>query len=215
MKNSKKFIFSLTVIFTFLFVAFTANAAQSLSAPKVTASNVASSGKICISWDAVDGAEKYYIYRAESKDGSYSFLASTTGTSAVNTEINAGETYYYYVRAVDENGKKSARSNIVARTCDLARPVVTIGNIASTGKIKISWNAVDGASKYVLYHSTTGKTGSWTAVNTTKTSITHSSAKEGTTYYYKVKALHTNSSANSAYSSQKSRTCDVARPVPS
>ena len=202
MKISKKFLISFSIVFISLFIAFTASAAQPLSAPQVTASNVASTGKIRISWDAVDGAAKYQIYRATSKDGSYSFLASTTNTSAVNTKINAGETYYYYVRAVDNNGKKSAKSNIVGRTCDLARPVVTVSNIASTGKIKVSWNAVSGASKYTMYRSETGKTGSWTAVDVaaTKTSITHSTATAGTKYYYKLRAIHTNESANSAYS---------------
>ncbi|MBQ5783321.1 MAG: C40 family peptidase, partial [Oscillospiraceae bacterium] len=50
------------------------------------------------------------------------------------------------------------------------------------------------------------------AVNTTKTSITHSSAKAGTTYYYKVRAFHTNSSANGAYSPAVTVTCKLATP---
>ena len=37
-------------------------------APNVTASNISSSGKIKLSWDPVDFAAKYEVYRATSKD---------------------------------------------------------------------------------------------------------------------------------------------------
>jgi hypothetical protein len=39
---------------------------------------------------------------------------------------------------------------------------------------------------------------------TTSTKLTHSSAVDGTKYYYKVRAIASTSSANSAYSTVKS-----------
>ena len=186
---------------------------SSLSAPTLKASNVASTGKIKLSWNKVDGAAKYQVYRATSKNGTYSLLKTTTGTSLTNTSTTAGKTYYYKVRAVDANGNKSGFSSIVSRTCDLPRPEVTVTNVASSGKIKLTWKKIDGAVKYEIYRATS-KDGTYTKLSTvTGTSLTNTSTTAGKTYYYKVRAIHATSAANSAYSEIDSRTCDLARPT--
>lgn len=282
--------------------SMTVSAAQKrITRPTVTASNIASSGKIKLSWDAVDGAVKYEVYRATSKNGTYKLLITTKNTSINNTSAVAGKTYYYKVRAIAENeSANSAYSSVVSRTCDLARPVVkiytndngktvidwdkidgatkykvyvynasgkllktvttngskmthtsavagttykyrvqaiaeksaansakspalsntsklaapeiSIGNVKSSGKIKVTWDAVDGAVKYEIYRATS-KNGEFKLMYTTEgTSYTNTSAKAGKTYYYKVKAIAKNESANSEFSATKYRTCDLERP---
>ena len=185
-----------------------------LAQPTVTATNVASSGKVKLSWKTVDGATKYEVYRATSKSGTYSKLTTVTGTSVTNSSAVAGKSYYYKVRALcDNSAATSVYSAIVNRTCDLAQPVVTASNVASTGKVKLSWKAVEGAAEYEVYWASS-KDGSYTKIATvTGTSVTNSSAKVGKTYYYKVKAIHSNSAANSVYSAIVNRTCDLAQPV--
>ncbi|MBQ5782038.1 MAG: hypothetical protein IIV99_01455, partial [Oscillospiraceae bacterium] len=177
-----------------------------LARPTVTVSNVESTGKIKISWNAVEGASKYVLYRSETGEDNSWTAVNVSGTSITHSSAKAGTTYYYKVKAVHTNSAaNSALSAVKSRMCDLARPTVAV-KLNSNGKPVISWNAVEGASKYVLYRSTTGEDGSWTAVNVSKTYITHSSAVNGTKYYYKVKAVHTNSSANSALSTAKTIT---------
>ena len=185
-----------------------------LAQTKVTAENVASTGKVKLTWDAVEGAAKYEVYRSTSKNGTYSKLTTTTSTTIINSKIDAGITYYYKVKAIHENASaNSAFSAAVGRTCDLPRPTVTVSNVASTGKIKLSWNAVEGAAKYEVYRATSND-GTYTKITTvTGTSVTNTKTDAGKTYYYKVRAIHSNSSANSAYSSIVSRTCDLARPT--
>ena len=184
-----------------------------LAAPTIKATNVASSGKPKLTWEKVEGAAKYEVYRATSKTGTYTRLTTTTGTSLTNTSAEAGKTYYYKVRAVDANGNKSDWSNIVNRTCDLAQPTISsLTIISSTGKIKVKWGAVTGATKYELYCSTDNQT--WKKLTTTTgTTINHNSGVAGTKYYYKVRAIASTSAANSAYSAVKSGTCDLARPT--
>ncbi len=183
-----------------------------LKVPSVTAGSTSSSGKPKLTWDAVDGAAEYQIYRATSKTGKYSLMKTTTSTSYTNTTAKTGRTYYYYVVAVAADGTKSEKSSIVSRTCDLAQPSITLTGISSTGKIKVSWKKIDGAVSYKVYRAAS-KNGKYTLVKTTTgTSYTNTSAKAGTTYYYKVKAIHEKEAANSAYSSYKSRTCDLPRP---
>ena len=181
-------------------------------APVVTLSNVASSGKIKISWNAVEGAARYQVWR--STDGeNWSLLKTVTGTSLTNTSTTAGTLYQYYVVAVAEDGTESDKSELMACTCDLPQPSISsLTIISSTGKIKIKWGAVEGAQKYELYCSTDNV--SWKKLTTTTgTTINHNSAVAGTKYYYKVRAISSNSEANSAYSAVKSGTCDLARPT--
>ena len=181
------------------------------NAPALTVSNVASSGKIKLSWEAVEGAAKYEIYRATSKSGTYDLKKTTTNTSFTNTSTTAGKTYYYYVVAVAENGTRSDPSAIKSRTCDLAQTTVTLSNVASSGKIKISWTAVEGATKYEVYRATS-KSGTYSRISTTaNTSVTNTKAEAGKTYYYKVRAICDVDAAAGAYSSIKSRTCDLAQ----
>ena len=80
----------------------------------------------------------------------------------------------------------------------------------SAGKPKISWSKVDGAVKYQVYYSTNGEKYN-PLIETTKTSITHTKAKIGTKYYYKVKAV--NAGAESEFSNVESIKCIPATPT--
>ena len=185
-----------------------AGADQKPEAPTVKVSNAAASGKITLSWDPVDGASSYKIYRATSVDGTYTRIYTTESTGFTNGTAVAGSTYCYYVVAVSSTGESSDPSKIVRRTCDLPRPEITLQNVESTGRIRISWGAVSGAVSYKVYTSPDSK--SWTLLkNTTGTALTHGNCEAGKTYYYKVMAVAKSSAANSAYSKVKSRTCDL------
>lgn len=184
-----------------------------LARPTISISNVASSGKIKVTWEAVEGAVKYEVYRATSKDGTYTRKYTTTGTTYTNSGAESGQTYYYKVRAIGEtSAANSAFSTVKYRTCDLPRPTVSISNVASSGKIRLTWQAVEGAVKYEVYRSTS-KNGTYTKVySTSGTGYTNTSAKAGQVYYYKVKAIAADSAADSAFSSVKYRTCDLPQP---
>ena len=181
-------------------------------APAVTAGNIAATGKIKLSWDAIDGAEKYEVWRATSKNGTYTRITTTAKTSITNTKTEPGTTYYYKVRAVAGDAKGEF-SKIVSRTCDLPQPIVKAANVASSGKIKLTWDKVDGAVKYEVWRATS-KNGTYTKITTTaKTSVTNTKTEPAVTYYYKVKAIAEKSAANSALSDIVSRTCDLAQPI--
>ena len=169
------------------------------AAPSVSINR--SNGKPKLSWKAVSGATKYWIYR--STDGkNFKYFDSTTKTSYTNSGAASGTKYYYRVKAVAVvNGKNvvSANSSTKSLMTTLAKPSVSI--TTSNGKPKLTWKAVTGADKYYVYRSTDGKNFSYWD-STTKTSYINSGAKKNTKYYYKVKAVcASNSNANSAQSS--------------
>ena len=183
--------------------------------PVITASNVVSSGKVKLTWEAVSGANAYKVYRADSKDGSYTLMKTVTdGTSYVNTTAEAGKAYWYKVKAVNTDlGLSGQFSAVKSRTCDLPQPVVTGTHDAATGKNKITWKAVDGAKEYKVYRSGSKSSGYKLMKTTTDLSYVNTGAKAGETWYYKVMAVHSKSAANSAYSEIKTITCDLPRPV--
>ena len=173
------------------------------TAPVVRIGNSAASGKPMLTWNAVEGATSYRIYRSTSKGSGYSLLGTTTATSYTNTGAKAGTTYYYRVKACNDAGL-SPYSNIVsgqAKTVAQQKPsapVVKIGNSAASGKPMLTWNAVSGATSYKVYRATS-QNGTYSLLGTvTATSYTNTGAKAGTTYYYKVKAV--NSAGESAFS---------------
>ena len=183
-----------------------------LAAPEITLSNIASSGKIRVDWEPIEGAVKYSVYVSTDNEN-WSRLITTKGTSIDHISAEAGTRYYYKVRAIsDVRYANSASSAVKSRLCDLARPVLTLSNIASSGKIKVQWESIEGAVKYKVYVSTNNK--DWSHLTTTtNTSVNHTSAVAGTRYYYKVMAIAENTYANSAYSTVKNRLCDLARPT--
>ena len=184
----------------------------SVAAPVAKGSNDAATGKPKVTWAAVEGAVKYEVYRSTSKNGTYTRGTGTTKTTYTNTKAVAGKYYYYFVRAIAADGSY-ADSGIIGRTCDLAQTTVTVSNVASSGKVKISWEAVEGATKYEVYRATS-KTGTYSRISTTaNTSVTNTKAEAGKTYYYKVRAICDVDAAAAAYSAVKSRTCDLPRPT--
>ncbi|MBR5516386.1 MAG: hypothetical protein IKU53_00305 [Firmicutes bacterium] len=189
-----------------------------LAAPaNVKVTTVASSGKPKVTWDAVDSATKYEVWRKVGSNGTYKKHYITTGTSFTNNSTTAGTTYYYKVKAIcssNSNGN-SAFSAAYGITCDLAAPNnVKVTTVASSGKPKVTWDAVDGATKYEVWRKT-GSNGTYVKhYITTGTSFTNNSTTPGTTYYYKVKTIcGANSNGNSAYSAAYGVTCDLAAPT--
>ena len=172
-----------------------------------------SAGKPKISWDAVDGAVKYWVYR--STDGkTFKYYDSTTKTTYTNNSTTIGTTYYYKVKAVNVvDGKNYASAYSASKSiqCKPAAPTVSINR--SNGKPKLSWKTVSGATKYWIYRSTDGVNFKYWD-STTKTSYTNSGAESGKKYYYRVKAVAVVNGKNivSANSSTKSLFTSLAKP---
>jgi hypothetical protein len=77
-----------------------------------------SAGKVALSWNAVDGAASYSLYRT-AKSGSEPATPSVTGitgTSYTDTGLNDGTTYYYRVVAVNGSGSSGSSPEAHAAT---------------------------------------------------------------------------------------------------
>ena len=160
-----------------------------LAAPTVTISQT--SNDINVSWNAVAGSPRYMVYYREN-GGSWKHIGTTAATSYTRKAANLknGVTYQFTVRccADDRSTLLSgyAPSNSLHYTVQLAAPTVTISK-ASNG-INVSWNAVAGSPRYMVYYKEDG--GNWKRIGTTAaTSYTRKAAnlKSGVTYQFTVR----------------------------
>lgn len=162
---------------------------------KTVTATSASYNSIRLKWKKVNGASGYYIYRANSANGTYKKVAvikKGKTTTYTNKKLTTGKTYYYKVRAYqNKKGKKvwKAYSEVVSATPTLGQ--VKFTKVTSGGKkATLKWKKLNGATKYEIYQSTT-KDGAYQKVATVKgnkTKYTSKKLTKGATYYYKIRA---------------------------
>lgn len=168
-----------------------------LAQPTLKISNVANG--IQGSWNQVNGATGYIIYRRELKDGKWSnwtSLGTTKATAKTFTDktVKSGVTYRYTVRAT--NGVVRSSYASTGSLVFLSVPKVKISS-GITG-VNVSWSKIDGATSYLVYRReiANGKWTGWSRITTvTETSFVDETAKSGIYYRYTVRALNGKSSS--------------------
>ena len=168
-----------------------------LAKPVVTFSVDDVTGKPAVTWEAVEGAVKYQVYRSTKSTSSYKAVKTTTDLEYTDTSASVGKGYYYKVIAIGANSK-SAYSAYKKLTAKCAQPVITV-EVNDGGKPVIKWSKVSGAKKYEIYRSAEG--GSETKLaTTTKTSYTDKTAANGVVYTYRIRACGSKAAYHSMYS---------------
>lgn len=141
-----------------------------------------------VSWTADSSAEKYTIYRKTSKNGDWKALDTIDADEApfIDKTAKSGTKYYYTVKGSNYVGSGSYNKTGVTVTY-VGSPKVTAKNISKG--IHLSWSKISKAEKYRIYRQTNGSS-KWTLIDTVKsTSFTDKTAKSGTKYNYRVRAV--------------------------
>ena len=161
-----------------------------LSAPKVVGVFNGSNGMEFI-FSAVEGAEKYNIYRKE-VNGQFGAPVGTVSQSTlkeykyVDTTALSGVQYVFGVQSVYGDINSAITESDLA--CCLDEPKFELE--AAYGGVKVSWDAVRGAEEYAVYYSTTRNAENLKLVATVKdTSFVHEGATSGRNNYYAVMAI--------------------------
>lgn len=141
---------------------------------------------VALSWDSVEGAAGYNVYRSTSENGSYTKIHSnTTETSFRDIDREPSTKYFYKVTAIGQGGESPLSAPVVATTSARAEnnsQLVCIESTAST--VSLGWDEVEGADGYNLYRSTTSGSGYTRIYSGTETSFVDSDVIQGQLYYY-------------------------------
>jgi len=145
------------------------------------------SSSITISWDNLQNATAYRIFKSETSNGTYTEIGTSTSNSYTDTGMPSKVRYYYKVSGYnsDTEGDKSSE---VSSTTLLKAPTGVSATAKSSKSITITWNAVTDANGYYVYRSEE-VSGPYVKVDgLSGTSYTNSNLSPSTTFYYKVAA---------------------------
>ena len=171
------------------------------------------SNQIEVNWGAVSGAYGYRIKRSTSKNGTYKVVATLKGknnTTYQDKNVKTAKTYYYKVETINKvNGKKGySGDSAVVSAQTLKTTSITAVKATGSTSVRLEWKAVDGASGYQIYRSTSKdsgykKVGQVKGKNTKK--YEDKTLEAGKTYYYQVRAYKSNSAKNGVASFSKAQ----------
>jgi fibronectin type 3 domain-containing protein len=147
---------------------------------------------VSLNWNAVPGATGYVVRRSTTSGTGYVDLPGITTTSLLDTGLVNGTTYYYQVAATNAGGPGPASTQISATP--VAPPSAPTGLAAVPGnaEVNLTWNAVSGATGYVVRRSTTSGGGyaAFPGNTTADTSLVNTGLTNGTPYFYVVAATN-------------------------
>lgn len=153
-----------------------------------------------LSWNKVNGATAYEIYRSASATSGFTKIRTLIGssnTTLTNTGLVSGKTYYYKIRAYRSvYGKKvyGTFSNVVSRKPIPGKPAIKSVQSTTSKKATVTWSQISGASGYEVYRCNT-KSGTYKRIATvsggSRLTYTNSGLTSQKAYYYKVRAYRT------------------------
>lgn len=118
----------------------------------VVASCGTASSSITISWQAVERATSYEVFRAETEDGDYAKVGTASGTLFTDSVESQGKWYWYKVRACNSAGCGPESAPVRGYAGPPPKPEnVQATDGQSPDKILITWDAVPGATSYQVF----------------------------------------------------------------
>ncbi len=171
-----------------------------ITRPVISSIKSKNSKALVISWETVNNAANYEIYRATKKNGTYSRIATLAGVNRLtytDTKIKAGKKYHYKIRSVGQIDKSTVYSDYsevyTARTAKVPTGVSVKSQATKT--LRISWKAEPNSAGYQIKRAESAK-GKYTKIATVQGgSVSYyddAAVKGNTTYYYKVQSFNYN-----------------------
>ena len=150
-----------------------------------------------LSWKTVTGAKYYSVY--VSTDGkTWKHKTTVSTNTATVKDLKVGTKYQVKVRALDSKKKvKGAFSDILKTQTKTAAPKISKLTSPKSKTATVTWGKVTGASKYIVYKSTDGKTFK-KAATTSKLTYTLTKLTGGKKIYVKIVAVNAYSTKSAA-----------------
>lgn len=154
--------------------------------------------KCRLSWNPVENAAYYEVYRSVYADGPWEYLGKSYTNKMADKNLYAGTVYYYKVRACIDASTAGDYSLVFrVKAAPAAPKKVRVTKQGST--LNIKWKKCKKVSGYKVYLSTRANSGFKCVKNIKKGSVTSyrkSGMKRGKTYYVKIKSYYRTGSKN-------------------
>jgi fibronectin type 3 domain-containing protein len=137
----------------------------------------------------------YNVYRSEAFAGTYTLIASQTGTSYNDSTVINGHTYYYEVSANNSAGEGGKSSPVVSATpYTVPGAPIGLGFTPGNGQISLNWTAPSNGGSaitgYKVYRSLAGSASYTLIASPTGPSYSDVGVANGATYLYEVSAVN-------------------------
>ncbi|MCR5282148.1 MAG: M15 family metallopeptidase [Lachnospiraceae bacterium] len=187
----------------------------SLDTPQSFAAEGLNYKTVQLTWESVEGAQGYLIYKSTRKNGPFQLISTRKKQTAVSykdKKCTTGVVYYYKILSYSyQNGGRvlSGESEVVSGTTLLKAPKLTGVSLVDAQTAAVSWKKVAGAKGYFVYRATSKK-GLYAKVAVVDGASTVSAQvtghENGKKYFYKVCAFGNKKKkkTNSAFSNIKS-----------
>lgn len=181
-------------------------------APTNVTATATSPTRMSVTWDAVPGAVKYYVYRSAA-GGAYAYVGTTRApaTSAVSVGLTPNTEYCFQLKTDDGAGVSDFSLPGCAFTSDgsaPAAPATVDTTPTSSSRITVEWGAAAAATKYLVYQSV-GSAGPFGLVGTVSApTLTYpaSGLVASTSYCYRVAAVNANGASQPSSAMSCART---------
>lgn len=147
-----------------------------------------------ISWDKVDNADGYKIYRLDVNTDTYKLIHTIDDNSITyfthDNRLSATNHYYKVKSYKYLNGsiRHSDYSSVLKATTRPVQPSLSLSSTKSKS-INLNWTKISKRTTGYDVHMSTSSKGTFSSVGTTSnTSFTKSNLTKGKTYYFKVRA---------------------------
>ncbi|MDQ0113428.1 rhamnogalacturonan lyase family protein [Paenibacillus harenae] len=150
---------------------------------------------VTLAWSEVTGAVSYNVFRTEASTGENAQIGQSTTAGYADADVAVGNSYSYYVTAVNAAGLESLPSPTVAVDSipALQPPATPEGlsiNEVREDAIVLGWSLTEGATAYIVLRADAAE-GPYAEIGQSESpSYTDSDADTSVVHYYKVKAVN-------------------------
>ena len=148
------------------------------------------STSIRLIWDKVQYATEYTVLRRENMEWDWTTIATTTTASFTDYDVKPSTSYSYKIIAgngVQQSDESNFSACVTPALTPPDGPPHSVFAVAESDKIvNLSWEAVPGATSYIIERSTDGTTWRKIATVTNATTYQNKSLTALTTYHYRV-----------------------------
>lgn len=174
---------------------------QKPQAPSALVAEAKSSSRINLSWEAVDGAKSYTIFRYDPNTKSEILIAEgLDSTSFSDSHLLSSTTYRYAVLSENMSGMSKDTAFVQQTTLQRSLPIKPIVQAEQNTltSVKVKWNSQDEATSYKLYRALgQDENLELIAENIQDTIYVDTKLKQNNTYSYRIQAVNELAEVNS------------------